>query len=302
MPSQPTGAAGAGCRLRAAERLIDSFIALWHDLIELAPRAVLALLVLVAFAVIGRLAARGLGLVLKRGGLTPTHQLFFRRLLLWLAVMLGLAMALNLLGLGGVAAGLLAGGGLTAVVLGFAFRQIGENLLAGLFLAFSRPFNVDDYIESGSFEGTVRRIELRHTHIRTPDGRDIFIPNSQIFNSSLVNFTRDGLLRPSFTVGLDYRDDAGAACELLARVTAGVEYVLAEPQPQANVSGLTEAVVEIEVLYWVNTFADGFNGLRVKGEVMDRCRAALLAGGLTVASEVSSRLDVQIVRDAAAAS
>ncbi len=284
------------------DRLIDSFIAQWHGIIELAPRAVLALIVLVLFVVIGRLAARGLGLVLKRGGLTPTHQLFFRRLLLWLAVMLGLALALNLLGLGGVAAGLLAGGGLTAVVLGFAFRQIGENLLAGLFLAFSRPFNVDDYIESGGFEGTVRKIELRHTHIRTPDGRDIFIPNSQIFNSSLVNFTRDGLLRPSFTVGLDYRDDAGAACELLARVTAGVEYVLAEPPPQANVSGLTEAVVEIQVLYWVNTFADGYNSLRVKGEVMDRCRAALLAGGFTVASEVSSRLDVQIVRDEAGAS
>jgi small conductance mechanosensitive channel len=281
------------------DRLIDSFIAQWHGVIELAPRALLALVVLFVFVFAGRLVGRGVGLVLKRGGLTPTHQLFFRRLVIWVAMLLGLAMALNLLGLGGVAAGLLAGGGLTAVVLGFAFRQIGENLLAGLFLAFSRPFNVDDYIESGSFQGTVRKIELRHTHIRTPDGRDIFIPNSQIFNSSLVNFTRDGLLRPSFTVGLDYRDDVAAACELLARVTAAVEYVLAEPPPQAHVSGLAASVVEIEVVYWVNTFADGFNGLRVKGEVMDRCREALLAGGFTVASEVTSRLDVEITRDAA---
>ena len=61
-------------------------------------------------------------------------------------------------------------------------------------------------------------------------------------------------------------------------------------------------MVEIEVLYWVDTFADGYDSVRVKGEVMDRCRAALLAGGFTVASEVSSRLDVQIVRDAGGAS
>lgn len=278
------------------DRLIASFADQWEKAILLAPRALLALVVLLVFAFLGRLLGRGVALILKRGGLTPTHQLFFRRLVLWSLVTLGIAMALSVLGLGGVAAGLLAGGGLTAVVLGFAFRQIGENLLAGLFLAFSRPFNVNDYIESGDFEGTVRKIELRHTHIRTADGRDIFIPNSQIFNSSLVNYTRDGLLRPSFTVGLDYRDDIGAACALLARETATVEHVLAAPAPAANVSGLAAAVVDIQVVYWVNTFAKGYDSLRVKGEVMDRCRAALLAGGFTVSSEASTRLDVQIVR------
>ena len=279
---------------RLLERLLESFADKWEEIIDFAPQAALALVVLLLSVVVGRLAGRGLGLVLSRGGLTPTHQLFFRRLVLWTAVVFGLALALDVLGLGGVAAGLLAGGGLTAVVLGFAFRQIGENLLSGLFLAFSRPFNVDDYIESGGLEGKVRKIELRHTHVRTVDGRDIFIPNAQIFNSPLVNFTRDGLLRPGLTVGLDYRDDIPAACELLARETAAVEFVLDEPAPVANVRGLEAAVVEIEVVYWVNTFADGYDGPRVKGEVMDRCRAALLAGGFTVAAEVSSRLDVQI--------
>ena len=278
------------------ERLAESFAAQWQGIIELAPRALLALVVLMVFVLAGRLAARGLGLALRRGGLTPTHQLFFRRLLLWAAILVGLAMALNVLGLGGVAAGLLAGGGLTAVVLGFAFRQIGENLLSGLFLAFSRPFNVDDYIESGSHEGKVRMIELRHTHIRTVDGRDIFIPNSQIFNSPLINYTRDGLLRPSFTVGIDYRDDIPAARELLARETAAVDGVLDEPPPAANVTDLAAAVVQIEVVYWVNTFLEGYDGLAVKGEVMDRCRAALLAAGFTVSSEASSRLDVQLIR------
>ena len=133
------------------------------------------------------------------------------------------------------------------------------------------------------------------------DGRDIFIPNAQIFNRPLVNFTRDGLLRPSFTVGIDYRDDAGAACELLKRETAAVDGVLDEPPPAANVSGLAESVVEILVVYWVNTFAEGYDGLRVKGEAMERCRRALLGAGYTVASEVSSRLEVQLSGEAPAA-
>ena len=275
-------------------RLSESLLAFWQKTIDLAPQALLAIIVLVIFLLIGRAAGRGLGLVLQRAGLTPTHQLFFRRLVRWAAGLVGLAVALSLVGLGGVAAGLLAGGSLTAVVFGFAFRQIGENLLSGLFLAFSRPFNVDDYIESAGLEGTVRAIELRHTHIRTADGRDVYIPNAQIFNQPLTNYTRDGRLRPSFKVGLDYRDDIAAACALLAAETAAGGCVLADPPPAANVCGLAATVVEIEVVYWVDAFAAGYDGLRVKGEVMDRCRAALLAAGFTVSSETSTRLDVQV--------
>jgi small-conductance mechanosensitive channel len=64
----------------------------------------------------------------------------------WGVGLLGFALALNLVGLRAVASGLQAGGGITAVVLGFAFREIGENLLAGFLLAFSRPFKVNDII------------------------------------------------------------------------------------------------------------------------------------------------------------
>ncbi len=276
------------------QRLVDSLIAQWEAMVDFTPRVLLAAIAVLVFLALGKALGRGVGLLLKQGKLTPTHQLFFRRLVSWLALLIGFAVALNVVGLGGVAAGLLAGGGLTAVVLGFAFRQIGENLLAGLFLAFSRPFDTNDLVESGEFKGTVRKIELRHTHIRTADGRDIFIPNAQIFNSPLVNYTRDGLLRPSFTLGLDYRDDAGAACRLLAAEAAGVPGVLAEPAPAANVVGLTANVVEIEVTFWVNTFAKGLALPRVKGEVMERSRAALVAAGYTVSSEVSSRLEVAL--------
>ena len=197
------------------DRLIESFSGQWQSVIDFAPRVAMALVVLLVFALIGRLAARGLMLALNRGGLTLKHQLFFRRLLIWAAVLLGLALALNVLGLGGVAAGLMAGGGLTAVMLGFAFKQIGENLLAGLFLAFSSPFSVGDYIESDGLQGTVRAIELRHTHLRTPDGRDIFVPNSQIFGATIKNFSASDTRRIDLVIGVDY---PGFNLRLAARV------------------------------------------------------------------------------------
>ena len=239
---------------------------------------------------IGRVAGRGLGVILKRGQLTSTHLLFFRRLAVWLFGLFGLAIALNVIGLGGVAAGLLAGGGITAVVLGFAFREIGENLLAGFFLAFSRPFEVKDLILSGDYQGTVRSIQLRYTHIRTADGRDIYIPNAQIFNQPLVNFTRDGLLRSSFTVGIDYGDDAQEACRLLLETVRGVAGVLAEPPAMVTISQLAPAWVELEVLFWIDTFAREVSLPQVRTEVMDRCRIALREAAFTLSSDVSSSI------------
>lgn len=162
-------------------------------------------------------------------------------------VLFGLIIALNLLGLRGAAASLLDGGGVTAVVLGFAFREIGENFLAGFVLAFSRPFEVGDLIQSEELLGEVRGIELRHTHIRTADGRDIFIPSSQIVNKPVVNYTRDGLRSPSFTVGIDYADDSERARQILLKIVQSTEGVLEIP-------ALAAQYVELEVVFWIDTF------------------------------------------------
>jgi small-conductance mechanosensitive channel len=272
------------------DRLTASFAEQWQSVIDFTPRVVVGLLVFLAFVVIGRLAGRGLVLALERGGLTTTHQRFFRRLLSWAAVLLGVALALNVVGLGGVAAGLVAGGGLTAVMLGFAFKQIGENLLAGLFLAFSRPFSIDDYIESDGLQGTVRAVELRHTHIRTPDGRDIFIPNSQIFNQPLTNFTRDGLLRGSFTVDFDYRDSPGRGLEILKRETAAVAGVLDDPGVAAYITSIAGGTVKAEVQFWVKTHVS--SKMTVTSDVLEGCRQALTDAGYAVRSEWSARLEV----------
>jgi len=109
------------------------------------------------------------------------HDAFVRTFLL-LCLYFGLIQALENLALS-----VLAGGGVTAIVLGFAFWEIGENLIAGVFLAFSRPFNIGDFINTEGFECRVQSIALRYTHLRADDGRDLFIPSSQLFSKSLIH-------------------------------------------------------------------------------------------------------------------
>jgi small-conductance mechanosensitive channel len=205
----------------------------WTSILDLAPRFALALLVLGVSYLLGRNLARLVPVLLRHSSLRQLHVAFFRVLATSLVVLMGAIIALDILGLQRVAVSLLAGGGVTAIVLGFAFREIGENFLAGQFLAFSRPFNMGDVIRSDDIEGEVRDVELRYAHIRTDDGRDIYIPSSQLFNRPVTNFTKDGLRRLSFDVGNDYADDAAASCELLASTIHCTEGALESPAPGA---------------------------------------------------------------------
>ena len=276
------------------QTLLDSLGAEWQSLVQALPRFGLAALVLVLAYLLGGLVGRALDHVLSRGSFTSTHRSFFRRLARWLVLLVGVSVALDVLGLSGVATGLLAGGGLTAVVLGFAFRGIGENLLAGVFLAFSRPFDVDDLIESGDFQGNVKAIELRYTHIRTFDGWDVFVPNAKIFNEPLVNYTRDDLLRHTFKLGIDFRDDVAAACAVIKRTLDETHGVLDRPKSAARASRFADNWLEIEVTYWVRAAPDAPPVLDVRSSVIDRCRSALLDAGVTLSGEVSSNLHVTV--------
>jgi small-conductance mechanosensitive channel len=274
------------------DALMDGFTQDWNTLIGMAPRILLATFVCLAFYWIGRLAGRGVAGVMRKSSITRTHLAFFRRLTVVVFTVFGLLLALNLIGLRSVSASLLAGGGISAVVLGFAFREIGENFLAGLLLAFNRPFEVGHLIESGGFQGTVRGIALRHTHIRSADGRDIFIPSAQILKVPLVNFTKDGLRRFSLAVAIDYRDDPAAARELLLEKVRGTDGVLDRIEPAVVVTALGSRTVELEAFYWVDTFTPGIDVGRIRSDLVGGCREALLSAGFTLTSDVARRVEL----------
>jgi small conductance mechanosensitive channel len=265
----------------------------WARLINHLPKLAIAMFIFLVMILVGRIVGSAVGRLLQRGRLSHAHQGFFKNLIRWLFVALGLAIALNIMGLQGALRSFMAGGGLTAIIMGFAFRDIGENFLAGFLLAFDRHFDVGDLVQSGEFMGTVKEISLRSTHIRTADGRDIFIPSAQIFRDPLVNYTRDGLRRPSFTVGIDYADDAEAARILLLQTVRTVPAVLTIPEPTVFVCNLTPQFVQLEICLWVNTF-DAATGLPlVASTALNRCRQALLDHGFTISSNTTSNLELK---------
>ena len=168
----------------------------------------------------------------------------------------------------------------------------GDHFLAGFSLLMGGTFKVGDVIRSGDFEGVVKGIELRHTHIRASDGRDIFVPSIMIFSNPLVNYTRDGLRRLSFTLGIDYADDTGRARAVLRDVLDSCGLVLAEPAPGVITRSFEADYVTLEVFFWVDTFRQPATAT-IRTEIMEQCRQAVLAAGFTVSSEVSTNVVVK---------
>jgi small-conductance mechanosensitive channel len=224
-----------------------------------------------------------------------TYHEFFRKMVSGLGIFLSIVIFLNLIGYSALAASLVAGGGLTAVMLGFAFKDIGENFLAGFFLAFSRPFNTDDVIETENIIGLVKSIQLRQTHIRTADGCDVFVPSSQLFTKPLRNYTLDGLRRGSFTVGIDYHDDSEKALELILKAVSETKGVLKRPAPSTSMKGFDPSFVEIQAFFWISSKDQELNLGVVRTRAMEQARRTLIENGFTFSSNMSTAIDMRPV-------
>lgn len=158
--------------------------------------------------------------------------------------------------MGGAASGILAGAGVSAIILGFAFKDIGENFIAGFFLAFSRGFSIGDVIEVAGVKGRVNSINLRTTHLRTFDGRDVFMPNALLVKNPLSNYTRDGLLRYDFVVGLDYATNISDAVKLIMKTLDAEKRIEHQDdlKPFALLEQFSTSRINLRVSYWVNSY------------------------------------------------
>lgn len=116
-------------------------------------------------------------------------------------------LALQIIGFSDVVGGLLGGRSLSAFLVGFVFKDIAENFLAGVILTFNRPFNTNDSIQVKEHLSRVMELNLRTTRIKTYDGKATYVPNSVLMKESVTNFTRDGFIRQVFLVGIDCNAD-----------------------------------------------------------------------------------------------
>jgi small-conductance mechanosensitive channel len=164
----------------------------------------------------------------------------------------GVLLALELLNATALVGATLGAAGVVGIAVGFAFRDIIENYLAGLLLSVRHPFEPNDLVSIGGEEGKVVRLTSRATTLLTLAGNHVRIPNSTVFKSVLVNFSRNPLRRIDFEVGVASTEDLAAVQELGVGVISSIDAVLDEPPPLCLVERLGDSSVTLHVYAWLD--------------------------------------------------
>lgn len=242
--------------------------------------AVALLLVILAFWLGARLASWGGPAFLTTRN--PFLQGLIRRFVQSLVVVAGIILALDLLDATALVGALVGTAGLAGLAIGFAFKDIVENYLAGTILAVRQPFGKNDHIRVDQFEGKVVRLTPRETILMSLDGNHIRLPNALIFRSPMVNFTRNPLRRFTFALGLGNHDDLVQARRVAVAALLAMEGVLDDPPPQAIVTNLADSTVTMEVSGWIDQ--SQVDWARARGEAIRLVKTAIERAGLTLPS------------------
>ena len=268
----------------------------YDDFVALLPKLGLALFIVIILIIVANYIQ---GFSQKRLNRRMDDALlarFISRLIGTSVVLAAILLALNIIGLGGVAVGLLSTAGVGAFILGFAFKDIGENFLAGIVMAFNRPFRVGDVVELNGHKGKVVTLNLRDTQIKTFDGKDIFIPNGNVIKNAVINYTIDGYLRNDFTIGLDYDSNMERAVAIMQKVLDDCPDVLHEDgkTPDVIYGDLASSTLNINARYWIDTFNSKVPSLKLKQQLINQTLDALNAEGFYLPSDI---IEVKAYKD-----
>lgn len=252
------------------------------------PRIGLAVLILVAGFIVVNWAT---GFLKRRIGARSHDPLMsnFLSKAIKVVLLIGIfLLALHAAGLSSIAGALVATAGASVLVIGFAFKDIAENFLAGVILAFNRPFHIDDTVQIEAIFGKVKAMEFRYTKITTFDGRNVYIPNSDILTKPVINFTEDGFYRTDFIVGIAYENDVEKAKKIILDCLANDEKVVHDDKHENFVAEdeLAASTVNLKAYFWVTTDDFRKGTLQKKGRLMTTVKTKLKAAGFNLPAEI----------------
>ncbi|NNF34551.1 MAG: mechanosensitive ion channel [Saprospiraceae bacterium] len=253
------------------ENLITQFENLLNRFIDVIPELLIAILVVTFFWIVTSFIRKKVINSVKKNAEDPLLINFLNKLFRTTNIVLGILLILFLIGQGGLALSLLGVGSVSAFIIGFAFKDIGEHFLAGIVLAFKRPFRVGDTIKTGDVEGNIMDMSLRDTHIKTFDGKDVYVPNGQLIKQPLFNYTIDGYLRKEVVVGVDYNANISEVKEVILQALSQVKGVLNDKKKtHVIVKNFGASSINIGVRYWIDTFDDSISGVDIQNKVCDK--------------------------------
>jgi len=207
----------------------------------------------IAVLIVGRWVSKGLTgfteKIMNKRQVDPTIVSFVANLIYIALLIFVVLAALGQLGI--QTTSFIAVIGAAGLAIGLALQGSLSNFAAGFLMIIFRPFKVGDFIEGAGVAGTVEKIQIFTTQLKTPDNKTIIIPNAKLSGDNIVNFSAKGTRRVDMVFGIGYGDDMDKARKIITDVIDNDPRVLKDPPPKIAVLALGDSSVDFAVRPWV---------------------------------------------------
>jgi small conductance mechanosensitive channel len=224
----------------------------WRYFVEMLPNFVLAIVVLAFFFFVARFIRNFVARFVLRISKSASVSGLVSGVIYSMIILFGLMTALDILKLDKTVSSLLAGVGIVGLALGFAFQDLTSNFISGAFIALKRPFEVGHTVETNGFLGTIEDIQLRSTTLRTSAGLHVIIPNKDIFQKPIINYSRTHQRRVELEFVIPNTIDASFAEKL---VSNSIDHIASESmirEIEFYFVAIENPNMKMNVSFWTN--------------------------------------------------
>ncbi len=215
------------------------------------PNIVLSIVVLIVGLIIIQLITKTFGRVMVSRGADPSLTPFLKSLL---SITLKVMLIISVVGMVGIeVTSFVAIIGAAGLAIGLALQGTLQNFAGGVIILLLKPFKIGDFIDGAGHSGTVKEIQIFNTYMKTGDNKIIIIPNGQLANSSVTNFSAEPTRRVEWTFGIGYGDKSSDARSILMDLIKKDPRIKSDPEPFIALSELADSSVNFVVRVWVDS-------------------------------------------------
>ncbi len=245
------------------------------------PNFLLAVGTVVAFWLLARGARNLMRRLLHRVSHSEQVTYLLAQMVYIAVLTAGAFVALGILGLQKTVASLLAGAGIVGLALGFAFQDIAANLMAGIYLSVRRPFRRGHLIKAQDFFGIVQEVNLRWTEVLTQQGQLVLIPNKQVFENPIMNYSIRGSRRVDLTLGVSYGDDLEKARQVAMEAIAALPGRMPDRQVEMFYEEFAESSIDFTLRFWI-PFQSQKDYMAARSDAIIAVKKAFDAAGIQI--------------------
>lgn len=266
---------------KSLEMILDK-VKTWFDLfISMLPNMAVAVLLLIVFIVLAKLGAMMVKKIFSKTSDNVALRNLFSTTVQYTIIGIGIFIILGILKLDKAVTSLLAGVGIMGLALGFAFQDITANFISGIIIAFRRPFMLGDIVEVHDIMGIASRTNLRVTVIETFQGQEVYIPNKDVLQSPIYNFSTLGKRRIDLMVGVSYGEDLEKVESLVLETIKKLDGIIDPENTIFDYKEFGSSSINFNIRFWIK-YPDQPGFLEVRNQAIKAIKQVFDENEITI--------------------